>query len=131
MKYSITLKQFNTYLLFPIVVIIATFIEVNIYLPIGFLEYWIGIIQLVWSLILTIYIIYKKAVFPNELKFYWKLVVIYFLVIIVFIGIWILFKSENDPVIFKILFCYSLLAIPIAIYHFKHIMFLKIKRNEN
>ncbi len=131
MQNILNIKHFNTYLLFPVIICALCTLFLELFILVGFLEFIIGALQLVWSISISLSIIFTKSHFHNELKIYWKMVFTYGVIYILLVNFLNYSIEMERDTILSITFSYSCLAISIAIYHFKHIIFLKPKKNEN
>jgi len=116
-------KQLKMYVLPAFAIGLLLAVVQPLFVFVGTIQFFVGSIQLLIALFKTIYCFIKLSYVPTVIKYYWILVLTYF-VLMVFGGIAlnILFTSNN--IIAPIALFYLGLAWGIAIYHFKHVMFL-------
>lgn len=125
METQIDIKKVGIYLIIPLLVSLALMLEKGTFVLIGLIQFFIGIIQVLVAIVKTLVYSFNKEIFPQELKFYWIAVLIYF--VGGSIGALALNYLEIDEeIVLKIGLIYFSLAWSIAVYHFKHIMLLKI-----
>jgi len=125
METQIDLKKLGVYLIIPLIVSLALMVEQGTFVLIGVVEFFIGAIQVLVAFVKTIIYLFNKEVFPQVLKFYWIAVLIYF--VVGSIGALALNYLEIDEeIVLKVGLIYFSLAWSIAVYHFKHIMLLKL-----
>lgn len=125
METEITFKKTIGYGLLPLCFsVLVLFIRDSFFL-IGIAQFFVGGIQLLIAVVKTLFYGFSKEAFPYVLKFYWAAVLIY--CIIGFIGAAILEYLEIDhELLMNIGLIYLVSAWTIAVYHFKHIMLLKM-----
>ena len=124
MKTTIKTKQLTTYVLPAIAIGLLFAIFPVSFSLLGYIQFFVGLFQLVMALFKLIYIYLKHKTVPLPLKHYWLAVAIYFSVMA--LGGLIINSQVTD---FNKLFSsiglfYLGLAWGIAIYNFKRILFL-------
>lgn len=125
METAIDLKKLGAYLIIPFVLSLLLITEPGAFIIIGIVQFFVGLIQVTVALIKTIVYAFNKSSFPEVLKYYWIAVSVYFIAGI--IGVFILEYLEIEKeLVTKIALVYFALAWTIALYHFKHIMLLKL-----
>jgi hypothetical protein len=97
----------------------------DVFILVGIVQFIVGAIQLIIALIKTIVSLIKKQGMPEEIKIYWISVFVYIL-IGVFGGVIMNEVDINNDVALALSALYFSSAWGIAIYHLKHIMFLKL-----
>lgn len=122
---EIDLKKVGMYLIIPLVVSVALMIEKGTFVLIGLVQFFIGIIQVLVAIVKTLVYSFNKEVFPQVLKFYWIAVLVYFVGGSIG-GLALNYLEIDEEIILKVGLIYFSLAWSIAVYHFKHIMLLKL-----
>lgn len=125
METEIDLKKMGVYLIIPFVLSLLLLIEPGAFIIIGIVQFFVGLIQVTVALIKTIVYAFNKSSFPAVLKYYWIAVTVYF--VMGMLGAFALDYLEIEKeLITKVALIYFTLAWTIALYHFKHIMLLKL-----
>lgn len=125
METEIDLKKVGLYLIIPSVLSAILLYEKGFFILIGIVQFLVGLIQVLISIIKTIVYAFNSSPFPAELKFYWLGVLLYF--VIGFLGAGAMAYLEiGEEIITPIALVYFTFAWTLALYHFRHIMLLKI-----
>jgi len=125
METEIDLKKAGIYLMIPLILSLILMAEQGAFIIIGIIQFFVGLIQVLIAFVKTIIYAFNKSTFPEVLKYYWIAVLIYF--VAGALGALALNYLEIDEeIITKVALIYFTLAWTIALYHFKHIMLLKI-----
>ena len=125
MNTTINFKQIKNYVLIAVVVGLLFSVFKVLFALVGYLQFFVGVVQVFIALLKTIIIYAKHRSVPLPLKYYWATVGIYFVIMALggFVVNWL--NCSND--ITSIIFLFYLgVAWGIAVYHFKHILFLKL-----
>ncbi len=122
METQMDLKKAGLYLLIPVIVCLILFIEKSTFVLIGLVQFFVGVVQVFIAFIKTLYCFGRKEPFPMVLKYYWLMVLVYF-VIGFFGGIVMNYLEIENDLYFDIAMVYLSLAWVIAVYSFKHILF--------
>jgi len=125
METEIDLKKVGLYLIIPFILSTLLLIANGSFVFIAVIQFLVGLVQVFISIVKTLVYAFNSSKFPIELKFYWLAVLLYF--VLGGLGTGILNYLEIDSeVIADLGLIYFALAWTIALYHFKHIMPLKI-----
>lgn len=125
MKRDIETKQLKMYLLISLIAGILLSIFKELFGLVGYLQFFVGVIQVFIALFKTIVIYVKHHAFPLSLKYYWIAVSVYFLIMSIG-GYTLNWLNCSSDLMSTIGLFYLGLAWGIAYYHFKHILTLKI-----
>lgn len=125
MNANINLKQIKKYVLIAVAVGLLFSVFKVLFAFVGYLQFFVGVAQVFIALLKTIIIYAIHHSVPLPLKYYWATVGIYFVMMALggFVINWL--NCSND-ILSTIGLFYLGLAWGIAVYHFKHILFLKI-----
>jgi membrane associated rhomboid family serine protease len=121
METTVTKKQLQNYLF---IAILTGLVGVFAFILLGYFEFFVGSIQLIFALIKTIYQYIRDKSISRNMKLYWKIVFFYFLTMVLLSLIISNFITNSNHTDFFWSF-YISTAWGIAIYHFRHIMFPK------
>ena len=125
MKTTISLKQIKNYVLIAVTTGLLFSVFKVLFALVGYIQFFVGVAQVFIALLKTIMIYAKHRSVPLPLKHYWITVGIYF-VIMALGGFVINWLNCSNDILSTIGLFYLGLAWGIAVYHFKHILFLKI-----
>jgi hypothetical protein len=125
-------KQWMVYLAVFALVLILPFAPVELTGIIIFLQFFIGLTQVIGSISRYIYKLIKYKLHDKTILTYWIIIVVYSL-FLVFIYYFYLNRIPSFLYDMKrnITFFVYLMAIPIAVWYLFNISFLKIKDNES
>lgn len=123
METTVTKQQLKIYL---IIGLVAGLVGVVLMIILGYFEIFIGAIQFVFALGKSILQLYRNKTISENIKIYWKIVLIYFLVMaLIFFILEGLVPNEYRHWQLYVWMYYCSTAWGIAVFHFKHIMFPK------
>ena len=125
MKTTINLKQIKNYVLIAVTTGLLFSVFKVLFALVGYIQFFVGVAQVFIALLKTIIMYAKHRSVPLPLKHYWITVAIYF-VLMVFGGYALHWFNSSNDILSNIGLFYLGLAWGIAVYHFKHILFLKI-----
>lgn len=125
METEIDLKKIGLYLIIPSILSAILLYEKGAFILIGLVQFFVGLIQVLISVIKTLIYTFNSSPFPAELKFYWLGVLLYFVIGALGAGA-MAYLEIGEELITPIALVYFTLAWTIALYHFRHIMLLKI-----
>jgi hypothetical protein len=124
--------QWLIYLGLFVLIIVLTFAPTEVTGIIIFLEFFIGAIQIIGSIVRYCYQLIKQRQHDKSILTYWITVVVYFSFLF-----YIYYSYINHIPTFlcdmkrQAMFFAYLLALPIAVWYLFNISFLKIKKNGN
>lgn len=125
MNAEIDLKTVGVYLILPILISTVLLMERGSFIIIAIVQLLLMVIQVLIALIKTIIYAFNNGPFPEVLKQYWFVIVIYILCGVVG-GLALHYLELDEEVITDAALIHFALAWVVILYHFKHIILLKI-----
>ncbi len=125
METEIDLKKIGLYLIIPSVLSALLLYANGLFVLVGVVQFLVGLIQVLISIVKTLVYVFNSSPFPAELKYYWLGVLLYFVIGGLGAGA-MAYLEIGEEIVTEIALMYFALAWTLALYHFRHIMLLKM-----
>lgn len=125
METQINFRAVIGYCILPVLFSLLVLFVRDSFFLIGIVQFFVGCLQVLIAIVKTLFFAFGKEAFPSVLRYYWIVVFIYF--ITGFVGALMLNYLDIDHELYVTVgLIYLVSAWGIAVYHFKHIMLLKM-----